>query len=274
MREAIEIPAARSGRPALDVARALAEEAGRRAAAAFHQPMEIIVKGRGNLLTETDLAVERYIQDELAAEFPTLGVLSEETAADTSTDGYVWIVDPIDGTKNFASGLPFWCINVALCLDGEPLVAVTHDPIHNETFHAVRGGGAFVNETPIRASDKSTVLASILGLDLGYDDEPGKQQLRLIYHLFPGMQAIRISGSAALGLAYAAAGRFDLFVHRYLLPWDIAAGILLVREAGGLITDDAGGAITVRSQTAIAGGIDVHADFLRSAARYANEPVV
>lgn len=272
MREPSEIPATRSGRSALDVARALAEEAGRRAAASFHQPQEVIVKGRGNLLTETDLAIERYVQDELAAEFPTHGVLSEETASDTSTDGYVWVVDPIDGTKNFASGIPFYCINMALCHDGEPLVAVTHDPNHSETFWAVRGGGAFVNETPIRASDKTTVLASIIGLDLGYDDERGKQQLRLIYQLFPNMQALRIPGSAALGLAYAACGRYDLFVHRYLFPWDIAAGILLVREAGGLITDDAGDAITIRSQTTIAGGLDVHADFLRSAAR-ANEMV-
>jgi fructose-1,6-bisphosphatase/inositol monophosphatase family enzyme len=265
MGEPSEIPAARSGRTALDVARALAEEAGRRAAAAFHQPMEIIVKGRGNLLTETDLAIERYIQDELAVEFPSHGVLSEETAADTSTDGYVWVVDPIDGTKNFASGIPFYCINIALCLDGEPLVAVTHDPNHHETFWGVRGGGAFVNETPIRASDKPTVLASILGLDIGYDNERGKQLLRLIYQLFPNMQAMRISGSAALGLAYAACGRYDVFVHRYLLPWDIAAGILLVREAGGVITDDAGDAITIRSEIAIAGGVAVHADFLRTA---------
>jgi fructose-1,6-bisphosphatase/inositol monophosphatase family enzyme len=265
MREAPEIPAARSGRSALDVARVLTDEAGRRAAAAFHEPKEIIVKGRGNLLTETDLAIERYIQDELAVEFPSHGVLSEETATETSTDGYVWVVDPIDGTKNFASGIPFWCINVALCHNGEPLVAVTHDPNHHETFWAVRGGGAFVNETPIRASDKPTVLASILGLDIGYDNERGKQLLRLINQLFPNMQAIRIAGSAALGLAYAACGRYDVFVHRYLFPWDIAAGILLVREAGGLITEEAGDTITVRSETAIAGGVAVHADFLRRA---------
>ena len=273
MREAPEVPAAHSGRSALDVARALAEEAGRSALAAFHEPKEVIVKGRGNLLTQTDLAVERFLQEGLDAEFPTHGVLSEETATDTSTDGYVWVVDPIDGTKNFASGIPFWCINIALCRDGEPLVAVTHDPIHSETFHAVRGGGAFVNDTPVRASDKPTVLASNLGFDIGYDNERGKQQLRLVYHLFPNMQALRIPGSAALGLAYAACGRYDVFVHRYLFPWDIAAGILLVREAGGLITDEAGNAITIRSETAIAGGVAVHADFLREAARYTNEPV-
>jgi fructose-1,6-bisphosphatase/inositol monophosphatase family enzyme len=269
----LSLPASTSGRSALDVARDLAEEAGRSALAAFHEPKEVLVKGRGNLLTQTDLAVERFLQEGLTAEFPAHGVLSEETAPDTSTDGYVWVVDPIDGTKNFASGLPFWCVNVALCHDGEPLVAVTHDPIHNETFRAVRGGGAFVNDAPIHSSTKPDVLSSIMGVDLGYDNERGKELLRLVYHLFPGMQAIRISGSAALGLAYAAAGRFDLFVHRYLLPWDIAAGILLVREAGGVITDEAGDAITIRSETAIAGGVAVHADFLREAARYANEPV-
>ena len=257
-----EIPTAASGRSALDVARALAEEAGRRARARFRQPQEVTVKGRGNLLTETDLEIERFIQQALAEEFPDHNVLSEETAAGTSTDGYVWVVDPLDGTKNFVSGIPIWCVNIALCLDGEPLVAATHDPNHNETFSAQRGAGAELGGHPIRASSKSTVLESLLGIDIGYDDKRGRRLLHLALKLFPGMQALRIPGSAALGLAYAACGRYDLFLHRHLYPWDIAAGILLVQEAGGAITDHRGAPIAVASQSAIAGSARAHADFL------------
>ena len=256
-------PVAVSGRSAVEVARACAQEAGERALAQFRQPQDVSVKGRGNLVTQTDLEIETYLQEALAREFPDHRVLSEETATETDTAGWVWIVDPIDGTRNFVSGIPFFCINIALCHDGEPAVAVTHDPNQGETFWAERGGGAWVNDRPARASDKPTVLASVLGVDLGYDDRRGRAALRLVHELFPGVQSIRIPGSAALGLAYAACGRYDLFLHHYLFPWDIAAGILLVREAGGTITDRDGHPPTLTSQTVIAGGPQVHADFLR-----------
>lgn len=257
-----DLPVARSGRSALEVACGLAEEAGRMALKAFRQPQKITMKGRGNPLTETDLACERYIIDALAKDFPDCRVLSEETAADTSIDGLVWVVDPIDGTKNFASGIPFFCCNIALCLDGEPLVAATHDPNQGETFSAQRNAGAFVNGQPIRASTRSKVGDSVVGLDLGYDDERGRSQLQLAVDLFPGMQSLRIPGSAALGIAYAACGRFDVFMHRFLYPWDIAAGILLVREAGGTITEFDGSPVRITSQTVLAGGTQVHAEFL------------
>lgn len=254
-----------SGLPALEVARACAREAGALALARFRQPQEVSVKGRGNLVSETDLAIERYLHQTLSREFPKHRVLSEETAADTDTAGWVWVVDPLDGTRNFVSGIPFFCVNIALCHDGEPVVAVTHDPNHDETFWAepFPGRGAWVNETAARASGSPTVLASVLGVDLGYDDEKGRGVLQLAHALFPGVQSVRIPGSAALGLAYAACGRYDLFVHHDLFPWDIAAGILLVREAGGVITDHAGEPISLSSQTVIAGGPQVHADFLR-----------
>jgi len=106
------------------------------------------------------------------------------------------------------------------------------------------------------------VLSSVVGVDLGYDDRRGKAMLGLAYHLFPGVQSVRIPGSAALGLAYAACGRYDLFVHHYLYPWDLAPGILLVQEAGGVITDHLGEPIAIASRTAVAGGAAAHADFL------------
>jgi fructose-1,6-bisphosphatase/inositol monophosphatase family enzyme len=116
-----------------------------------------------------------------------------------------------------------------------------------------------------RVSDKPSLQASVLGFDMGYDDRRAAHMLALLRELWPGMQSVRIPGSAALGLAYAACGRYDLFVHHYLFPWDLAAGILLVREAGGVITDRDGSPIRIDSEGVVAGGTAVHADFLRRA---------
>ena len=265
------LPVAISGRSAIEVARQCAREAGAIALERFRQPQEITVKGRGNLLSATDLELETYLTHALLAEFPGHKVLSEETANDTDTAGWVWVVDPLDGTRNFVSGIPFFCVNVALCLDGEPAVAVTYDPNHDEAFWAERGRGAWVNDRPARASEAASVQQSVLGIDIGYDDRRGKSMLQIAHLIFPGVQSIRIPGSAALGLAYAACGRYDLFVHQYLFPWDIAAGILLVREAGGAITDHAGAPIAIDRLTVIAGSAGAHADFLRWQRQHAGQ---
>jgi len=260
---AAPIPTSVAGRSALDVARAVAADAGAIAIERFRQPQDVAVKGRGNLVSETDFELERFITRALLEAFPDHHVLSEETATDTDTAGWVWVVDPLDGTRNFVSGIPVFCVNIALCHNGEPVVAVTHDPNQRETFWAERGGGAFVNDRPARVSDKPDVASSVLGVDLGYDDGRGRAVLGLVHRLFPGMQSVRIPGSAALGLAYAACGRYDLFLHHMLYPWDLAPAILLVREAGGTITDVHGRAISIASQTVLAGGAPAHADFLR-----------
>ena len=265
------IPVATSGRTALEIARASAREAGERVRAQFKLPKEVTVKGRGDLVTKTDLEIEAYLQQTLVQEFPEHRVLSEETAADTDTAGWVWVIDPIDGTRNFVSGVPFFCISLALCHDGEPVVAVTHDPNQNEAFWAERGHGAWVNDGPLRASSQPTVEASVLGFGLGYDDQRARALLELLHRLYPDVQTLRDLGSAALGLAYAAAGRHDLFIHSHLFAWDIAAGILLVREAGGVITDGTGLDPSLASQSVIAGGQQAHADFLRWQAEHRAE---
>lgn len=263
MSDRYALPLAASGTSALAVARRAAHEAGAIALRRFRTPQSVSIKGRGNLVTETDLEIERFLNQTLRLEFPDHRVLSEETATQTESAGWVWVVDPLDGTRNFVSGIPFFCINLALCHDGTPLVAVTHDPNHNETFWATAGGGAWVNNTPARTSSKSAVQECVLGIDLGYDDARGKATLHLAHELFPGVQSLRIPGSAALGLAYAACGRYDLFLHQMLFPWDIAAGILLVHEAGGTITERDGRPAAISSTTVLAGGQAAHADFLR-----------
>lgn len=258
-----DLPRAASGRAAIEVARTSAQEAGKVVLARFRQPQDVGVKGRGNLVTQTDLEVETKLTEELRREFPDHRVLSEESAADTDTAGWVWVIDPVDGTRNFVSGIPFFCVNIALCHDGRPVLAVTHDPNHDETFWAERGGGAWVNDRPARASDAPSVRESVVGVDLGYDDRRGQAALQLVRLLHPGLQCVRTPGSAALGLAYAACGRFDLFMHNDLSPWDVAAALLLLSEAGGTVTDRDGNPATLRSRAVVAGGQEVHADFMR-----------
>jgi myo-inositol-1(or 4)-monophosphatase len=261
-----QVPLSSSGKSPLDVARLCAREGERIVMGAFGRPQDVFVKGRGNLVTAADLASERAIREILAAEYPDHSLLSEETAASAESEGWMWVVDPLDGTHNFARGIPFFCINIALCYGEEPLVGLTFEPVRGEEFWAQKGEGAFVNGERIQVSRAESVRASLLAVGLGYDDRRAGRLLALLHELWPGMQSIRIMGSAALGLAYAACGRFDLFVHHVLFPWDSAAGILLVREAGGAISDRDGGPVGIRSEGTIAGAPGAHADFLRLAA--------
>jgi fructose-1,6-bisphosphatase/inositol monophosphatase family enzyme len=261
-----DLPIARSGRTPPEVARRCAREAARIVLDGLGKAQDVRVKGRGNLVTAADLASERAIHAILRDEYPDHSILSEETASTAGGEGWMWVVDPLDGTRNYLSAIPMFCINIALCHNEEPLLALTFEPVRGEEFLALAGGGAFLNERPIHASTKESVMASVLAVDMGYDDERAARALSLVGELWPGMQSLRVIGSAALGLAYAACGRFDLFVHHMLYPWDIAAGILLVREAGGAVTDRDGGPIGIRSEGVIAGAPGAHADFLRLAA--------
>jgi fructose-1,6-bisphosphatase/inositol monophosphatase family enzyme len=267
MSSRITIPCGRSGAKAMDVAWRCVREGGAIALARFRGERTIDVKGRGNVVTDADLEVELRIKTILQAEFPEHAILSEETSADTDpTRGWVWVLDPIDGTKNYSVGIPFWCVNLALCNDGDPLLGITYDPSHDEAFWAVAGEGAWCNDARAYASKAPNVDSSIIGVDLGYDDERGSGQIALMGRIFPNVQSIRILGSAALGFAYAASGRLDLFTHMNISPWDIAAGILIMREAGGTASDRNGGPMLVTSRTFVAGGRAAHDDFVR---RYA-----
>lgn len=241
--------------------------AGEIALAHFRGDHAIATKGRGNVVTEADVEVELRVKDILRAEFPDHKILSEETSADTdASTGWTWVLDPIDGTKNYAMGIPVWCTNIALCLDAQPVIGITFDAVHQEAFWAIEGGGAFVNESPIAASNAPDVASSIIGVDLGYEDVLGSKQIELMSRIFPNVQSIRILGSAALAFAYVACGRLDLFTHLNIAPWDVAAGILLVREAGGAASDRSGGPMRLTSKAFAAGGRRAHDDFM---ARYA-----
>ena len=225
---------------------------------------ETLSKGRGNFVTETDLAVETAVLDLLREEYPEHAVLSEETANEVdANEGWAWVVDPIDGTHNYSQGIPQFCFTIALCRDGEPVLGLTHAPATGDDFFATKGGGLRVNGEPGSVSATPSLAASALGVDLGYDDERAAGLLDLIREIWPRVQAVRLMGSAALGLAYAACGRFDVYVHAFLYPWDAAAGILLVQEGGGLISEPDGGAARIYSERLVAGAPGPVRDFLR-----------
>ena len=236
-----DVPSGRSGRPALQVAQAVALMAGAMLGERFHGLKRVSFKGRRDIVTDVDKEVEAAIFAELRQEFPDMALLGEESGGVRADSGYVWIVDPLDGTRNYASGIPFFSVVVGLALDGEPLVGVNYDPMRQEMFHAAMGRGAFLNDAPVHVSGKARVEDCILGTDLSYSDEGALNSMKVILAAWPGMQAARIMGSAALGLSYAAAGRTDLYFHHQLEPWDQVAGLLLVEEAGGIITDRNGG---------------------------------
>jgi len=264
----VPLPIAIDGRSAAAVAHDCARAAGETLRHGFTTGQTVSKKGRGNIVTEYDVSVERTTAATLRAAFPKHGLLGEETASETAAKGFVWVLDPIDGTRNFASGIPFFCFNLALTLDGVTVLALTLDPIRDEVFFAERGGGLLVNGRPAHASEQQTVQESVLALDLGYDDGFGKQQLDFAHYLYPNLQSLRIPGCAALGLAYAAAGHYDCFCHPYLYPWDSAAGLLLVTEGGGVVTTRDGSPAGLFERTAVAGGAAVQADFLRIWRKY------
>ncbi len=257
------IPTSTSGDSALAVARAAAQHGGRLLMEHIDRVKSVSFKGRGNIVTDVDVLVEGEILAILRREFPDMGILAEESLGVKADAGYVWIVDPLDGTRNYASGIPYFSVVVGLALNGEVLVGVNYDPARDEMFDAERGVGAFLNGQPIRVSEKSAIQDSIVGMDLSYNNEGAINGLDVIRSIWPDMQTARIMGSAALGISYAAAGRTDLYFHHQLEPWDQVAGMLLVEEAGGIITDRTGGRAGLYSDGLIASNTALHAEFMR-----------
>ena len=234
-----ELPRSRSGQTALSVCEAAARRAGELAAARFRTDVEVSLKGRANVVTDVDLASERLILDYVGREYPDFGILSEESEPVPGAALYTWVVDPIDGTRNFAEGIPHFCVVVAIAAGDEVVAGVTYDPVRDELFAAQKGQGAYLNGQRIRVSDRADLGDGVLGFDLGYDFGSAKLLLEMAAGIWPRTQAYRLMGSSALSIAYTACGRIDLYFHHSLSSWDIASGILLAREAGGQVLDRA-----------------------------------
>ena len=237
----------------------------------FGRAIEVSKKGRIDLVTEVDVAVERAFRAMVAERFPDHDVLAEEFGA---TGGraparHCWIFDPLDGTTNYAHGLPIFCASLGLEIDGRLEVGAVYDPWRRELFTAERGGGAFLSGQPLRVSEAATLLDALLVTGFPYNvHETAAPVVELFGEFIARAQAVRRLGSAALDLCYVAAGRMDGFWEERLEPWDVAAGALMVQEAGGQITAIDGSAFDVRKPSLIASNGRIHGEMLRTVQRY------
>ncbi len=222
--------------PELAVARLAAAEAAA-LILAREGATEVRQKERADLVTAVDEAAERAVIALLRTHFPDDGIVAEESASAAIERGRRWIVDPIDGTTNFVHGHPFTCVSIAFADDAGLAVGVVHAPLLGEVFHAVRGGGAFLDDRPIRVSGVDEPGRALLATGFPFKEGKGKLDayMRLTAEVIAEGQDVRRAGSAALDLAYVAAGRVDAYFEIGLAPWDVAAGALLVAEAGGTV---------------------------------------
>jgi myo-inositol-1(or 4)-monophosphatase len=216
-----------------------ARDAGRVLAEKFGRALQVSNKGDIDLVTEADLAAERLIVERVRSYHPRHAILAEEsgeTAREDQPSEFKWIIDPLDGTTNYAHGYPCFCVSIALEQAGGIVVGVVYDPVREELFAAERGGGATLNGRRIRVSDVEEINAAMVCTGFPYDVRDRGDFARHFRNFIMRAQAVRRDGSAALDLAYVAAGRFDGFWEEGLRAWDVAAGKLLVEEAGGRVS--------------------------------------
>jgi myo-inositol-1(or 4)-monophosphatase len=228
----------------------------------FGGEMRVDKKGAIDLVTEIDLEVERGFRALIAERFPGHVVLGEEFSSQHDVDAasdYCWVFDPVDGTTNYAHGLPIFCSSLALEISGVPVVAAIYDPSRRELFTAERGQGAWLNGAPLQVSAADTLIDSLLCTGFPYSVQQDAHTLVGLFTEFLAVsRAVRRLGSAALDLCYVAAGRLDGFWEESLHPWDMAAGALIVQEAGGRVTDLRGGPYSSRGRSILATNGHVH----------------
>jgi myo-inositol-1(or 4)-monophosphatase len=218
-------------------------------------------KGTIDLVTEVDLECERVGRAVIAERFPSHDVLAEEMSqpGERASSRYRWVFDPLDGTTNYAHGLPIFCASLALEIDGHAAVGAVYDPTRRELFTAERGIGAFVNGVPLRVSSTRTLLDSLLVTGFPYDVHKRTADLLEMFGAFLGTaRAVRRLGSAALDLCYVAAGRFEGFWEQHLKPWDVAAGARIAEEAGARVTGMDGSSFDPAAAHLIASNGHIH----------------
>jgi myo-inositol-1(or 4)-monophosphatase len=247
----------------LEAALSAARRAGEVLRAAFGTEHSITYKGEVDLLTEIDEQAERLIREELLGTFPTYGMLAEEGGELTGEEDVRWIVDPLDGTTNYAHQLPIFCVSIALEWSGEVILGVVHDPMGEETFVAERGRGATLNGGPIKVSDTDELIRALIATGFPYDRAEMPEALELFGHFAATTQGMRRLGSAALDLCYVASGRIDGYYERGIWPWDLAAGSVIVEEAGGNLTNYRGDVLDLDGREIVASNGRLHPSIMR-----------
>ena len=210
-------------------------------------------KGPSDLVTQADLASQDAIRQVLLEAFPSHKFIGEEAAAEVDpADEYCWVVDPLDGTTNYVHQMPHYAVSVALAHFGQPIAGVIFDPVHEECFSCRRGGGAFLNGQPIRTSAVTELSGALVAASFAARVRIGSREIDQFVAALLACQAVRRTGSAALNLCYVASGRVDAFWALSTNAWDVAAGVLLVEEAGGVVTRLDGGPLDLRAAHPVA----------------------
>ncbi len=246
----------------MNVMTAAARKAGKGLARDFGEveQLQVSVKGPGNFVSAADTRAEKVLFEELSRAREGYGFLMEESGTVEGADKtHRWIIDPLDGTTNFLHGIPNFCISIGLEREGEMVAGLVFNPISNDLFQAEKGKGAFLNDRRLRVSARKLLGDCVIGTGMPISDP--KRHARYLAEnnvLMNQAVSIRRFGAAALDLCYVAAGRFDAFWERGLHPWDLAAGMLMIREAGGFVTDLDGGNQMFETQTVIAGNESIH----------------
>lgn len=234
--------------PTLDFLTSLARRSGEILRAGFGQPHQITMKSETDLVTEVDHRSEAYLLSEIQRRFPEHCIVTEESGHLEGTPQACWYLDPLDGTINYAHGLPFFAVSVAYAEGGQVMLATVYDPLRDEMFSAERGRGAWLNDTPISVSQRRELIESLLVTSFPKDEPAALQQsLGYFAYFLPRVRSLRRMGSAVLDLCYVACGRLDGMWAIQLEAWDAAAGVLLVEEAGGVVTRLDGSPYTLRA---------------------------
>lgn len=240
-----------------------AKEAGRYMVSRLGGAIEVSTKGnKNNLVTDVDKKSESMIISRIRKAFPEHSILAEESGNAGAESEYQWIIDPLDGTTNYAHGFPFFCVSIAAARGGVMETGVVYDPTRDELFTARKGEGAYLNGRKINVSGTLTVDGSLIATGFAYHPVERLNNLKYMGKVLEVAQAVRRAGSAALDLCYVAAGRFDGFWEQGLKPWDTAAGHLIVKEAGGIVTTMAGLAFDVYQSDIVASNGKIHPQML------------
>lgn len=224
------------------------------------EQLQVSRKGPADFVSQADLKAEKTLREELEKARPEFGFLMEESGASKAGDGrHRFIVDPLDGTTNFLHGLPHFAVSIGVERDGELIAGVVYEPVHDEMFWAEKGQGAYLNQRRIRVSGRQQLRDALIGTGIPFKGEEGHgHYLATLAKVTPLVSGVRRMGAASLDLAFVAAGRFEAFWEFDLKPWDIAAGILLVREAGGYATTPAGDPDVLASGDVLAANDRLH----------------
>ncbi len=216
--------------------------------------------GPADPFTIADVRAEQTVKSILSEAYPDYGFLGEEGGLVQGADpSNTWICDPLDGTANFLIGLPIWAVNVALQRDGEIVAGVTYAPMLGELFRAETGGGAYLNDLPISVSKRQGLEQAVLGVGIPFMGKPRQEQFHAeMQRLTPKVSGVRRLGAGAVDMAYVACGRFDAYWEQSVSAWDMAAGAVIVREAGGMVTDTLGGDLDVMNGTVLATTPQIH----------------